>query len=323
MEYGYTLMSEEHGPKELVDIARRAEECDFTFLVQSDHYHPWVPEQQHSPYAWTVLGGVAVATERIELATYVTCPILRYHPAVVAQKAATLAILSDNRFTLSLGAGEQLNEHVVGRGWPPVHVRHEMLGEAIEIIRLLWQGGYQRHEGRHFRVDDARVFDLPDRPIPIAVAVSGRASLELALRHADQLVATEPLGELVQRFRDTKGAAAHATCQLPVYYDPDATRAREVAHARFRWSTLGWKVMSELPNPVNFAAATDLTTPEQVAEAVPCGPDPQPYVDAVRRFADAGFDRLAFVQIGDEQDAFFEFWNRELRDALSQELVAT
>src|SRR3954466_4449997 len=174
MQFGDTLMSEELGPRELVAMARRAEAEGFKFLVQSDHFHPWVPEQRHSPYAWTVLGGVAVATERIELATYVTCPIQRYHPAVVAQKAATMAVLSGGRFTLSVGAGENLNEHVVGHGWPSVHVRHEMLGEAIEIMRLLWQGGYRRYRGEHFRVDDARIFDLPDRQVPIAVAVSGR-----------------------------------------------------------------------------------------------------------------------------------------------------
>lgn len=315
MDYGYTLMSEEHGPRELLDIARRAEDEEFTFLVHSDHYHPWVPEQQHSPYAWSVLGAVTVATESIELQTYVTCPIIRYHPAIVAQKAATLSLLSNDRFTLSVGAGENLNEHVVGHGWPPVHVRHEMLAEAIEIMRLLWQGGYQRYEGKHFRVDDARVFDLPDRPVPVAVAVSGRESLDLALRLGDQLVATEPLADLVRRFRAEKGDA-HATCQLPVCFDADADAAQARAHERFRWSSLGWKVMSELPNPVNFAAATTSVSPEQVGDAIPHGPEIEPYIDAVRKYAEAGFDRLAFVQIGEDQDAFFDFWNRELSDAL-------
>jgi G6PDH family F420-dependent oxidoreductase len=317
MEYGYTLMSEEHGPRALVDIARRAEEEDFSFLVQSDHYHPWVPEQQHSPYAWSVLGAVAVATESIELATYVTCPIIRYHPAVVAQKAATMALLSNERFTLSVGAGENLNEHVVGEGWPPVHVRHEMLAEAIEIMRLLWQGGYQRYQGEHFRVDDARIFDLPDRPVPIAVAVSGRASLDLALRLGDELVAVEPLGDLVRTFRAEKGSA-RVTGQIPVCFGTDAAAAREKAHERFRWAQLGWKVMAELPNPVNFAAATGPVSPEQVGDEIPHGPDVGPYVDAVKRYADAGFDRLAFVQIGDDQEQFFEFWRHELRDALRE-----
>jgi G6PDH family F420-dependent oxidoreductase len=311
-------MSEEHGPRELVGIARRAEAEGFAFLVQSDHFHPWVPEQQHSPYAWTVLGAVAVATESIELATFVTCPIVRYHPAIVAQKAATLAVLSGERFTLSVGGGERLNEHVVGRGWPSVTVRHEMLGEAIEIIRQLWTGGYQSYEGRHFRVEDARVFDLPDRPIPIAVAVSGAGSLRVALEHGDELVAVEPLGDLVSRFSAVKGPTARRTCQLAVCYDRDPRRAQSVAHERFRWSPLGWKVMAELPNPVNFAAATKLITPAQVEESIPCGPDPAPYVDAVRRFADAGFDRLAFVQIGDDQDGFFDFWTSELRAAVSE-----
>ncbi|MCU1503906.1 MAG: class F420-dependent oxidoreductase, partial [Ilumatobacteraceae bacterium] len=179
-------MSEEHGPRELVEVAVRAEAAGFEFLVQSDHFHPWVPEQQHSPNCWAVLGAVAQATSTVGLRTFVTCPIIRYHPAIVAQQAATLACLSGGRFTLSVGAGERLNEHVVGRGWPPVDVRHEMLGEAMEIIAALWEGGYQSYRGAHFALEDARLFDLPDARIPVAMAVSGPASLAVALVHADE-----------------------------------------------------------------------------------------------------------------------------------------
>lgn len=178
----YTLMSEEHGPNELVDIARRAEEVGFDFLVASDHFHPWVPEQQHSPYAWSVLGAVAAVTERVELATLVTCPIMRYHPAVVAQKAATMALLSGGRFRLCVGTGERLNQHVVGQGWPSVDERHDMLAEAIEIMRLLWEGGYHSYRGEYFDVEDARVFDLPDDPVPTAVAAGGPRAAALAGR---------------------------------------------------------------------------------------------------------------------------------------------
>jgi G6PDH family F420-dependent oxidoreductase len=320
MELGFTLMSEEHGPKELVQLARRAEDEGFDFLVQSDHYHPWVPEQEHSPYAWSVLGAVAAVTERVRLATFVTCPTVRYHPAIVAQKAATLALLSDGRFTLSVGAGERLNEHVVGRGWPPVDVRHEMLGEAIEVMRLLWSGGYQSHRGTHFTVEDARIFDLPDDPVPVAVAVSGPASLEVAVRHGDELVATDPQGELVTGFRDAKGRGAHATCQVPLCYSTDRDAAVETAHRMFRWSTLGWSVMSELPNPLNFAGATQLVSPDDVAGQIPCGDDADAVVEAVRPYVEAGFDRIALVQIGSEQEEFLGFWSRELRDRLVGDL---
>jgi G6PDH family F420-dependent oxidoreductase len=318
--FGYTLMSEEHDPRELVAIARRSEEAGFDFLVCSDHFHPWVPEQRHSPYAWSVLGAVAAITERIELATLVTCPIVRYHPAIVAQKAATMALLSDGRFQLNLGAGERLNEHVVGDGWPGVDVRHEMLAEATEIIRLLWQGGYCSYEGRFFTVEDARVFDLPERPVPIGIAASGRQSAELAARKGDALVAIEPRSDLVERYR-AAGGRGDTWCQIAVCWGDDERKALETAHERFRWSALGWKVMAELPNPVNFAAASATVRPEDLAGTIPVGPDPQRYLDAVEQFTGAGFERVAFVQIGDDQDGFFRFWQDELRPALGLAFV--
>ncbi|MGD9998333.1 MAG: TIGR03557 family F420-dependent LLM class oxidoreductase [Ilumatobacteraceae bacterium] len=318
MEYGYTLMSEEHGPVELVGVARDAEAAGFSFVVQSDHFHPWVPEQEHSPNAWVTLGAVAQATSEVRLQTFVTCPFLRYHPAVVAQQAATLACLAEGRFTLSLGAGERLNEHVVGRGWPPVDVRHEMLAESAQVIRLLWSGGYQSFRGRHVTLEDARIFDLPDGLPPIAIAVSGGASLQIAIEHADELVATEPASELVSQFRDAKGADAIATTQLPVCFSSDASSGLETARQYFRWSALGWKVQAELPNPVNFDAASAQVRPDDLQDTIPTGPDPQPYVDAVKKMRDAGFDRLAFVQVGPDQRQFFDFWDSELRDALRE-----
>ena len=195
---GYTLMTEQAGPRELVEHAVRAEQAGFDFEVISDHYFPWLVEQGHAPNAWAVLGAVAQATEQVRLMTYVTCPTMRYHPTVVAQQAATVQLLSDNRFTLGLGAGENLNEHVIGRGWPPVNVRHEMLSEALEIISQLFNGGYVDFLGRHFRVDSAKLWDLPEQRVPVGVAVSGRQSVELFAPSADLMIAVEPdvtLGE--------------------------------------------------------------------------------------------------------------------------------
>jgi G6PDH family F420-dependent oxidoreductase len=314
-QFGYTLMSEEHDPRELVAIARRSEEAGFDFLVSSDHYHPWVPEQHHSPYAWSVLGAAAAVTERIELSTFVTCPTIRYHPAIVAQKAATMALLADGRFRLNLGAGERLNEHVVGEGWPAVETRHEMLVEAVEIIRLLWRGGYRSYDGVYYSVEDARVFDLPEQPVPIGIAASGPRSVELAALHGDALVAIEPRSELVDGYR-AAGGDGDTWCQIAVCWGEDERKALKTAHERFRWSALGWKVMAELPNPVNFAAASATVRPEDLAGSIPAGPDPERYVDAVARFADAGFGRVAFVQVGDDQEGFFRFWERELRGRL-------
>src|SRR5579862_9606101 len=174
------MMCEQAGPKQLVRDVVLAEEAGFDFAVISDHYFPWLESQGHSPYAWSVLGAAAAMTEHIELMIYVTCPIKRYHPAVVAQKAATVGLLSDGRFTLGLGAGENLNEHVTGGGWPPVNIRHQMLDEAVEIIRSLWAGGYVNFDGRHFQVDSAKLWDLPDQPLRLGIAASGDQSGRLA-----------------------------------------------------------------------------------------------------------------------------------------------
>ena len=314
--FGYTLMTEEHGPQELVANARRAEEHGFGFVVVSDHYHPWVPEQEHAPYAWTVLGAVAATTEQVGLMTMVTCPIIRYHPAVVAQKAATTAVLSGGRFTLGVGAGERLNEHVVGAGWPSASVRHEMLEEAIDVMKRLWEGGYVEHRGRYFTVEDARVFDLPDQPVPVAVAASGSQSARLAARLGDGIVATEPDADLVDEFRRAHDGSGSTWNQIPVCWGADADKALERAHHSFRWSALGWKVQAELPNPVNFDAAAAQVRPEDLRDSIPAGPDVQPYLDAVEKVAGAGYDNIAFLQIGEDQDGFFRFWQDELAPAL-------
>ena len=205
-QIGYTMMSEQAGPKQLVRDVALAEEAGFDFAVISDHYSPWLDSQGHSPYAWSVLGAAAQATDHIPLMTYVTCPIRRYHPAVVAQKAATMQLLSDGRFTLGLGAGENLNEHVVGGQWPIVGLRHEMLDEAVEIIRALWAGGNVTYRGKHFDVESARIWDLPDTPPPIGIAVSGPRSCDLAGRHAEVMIAVEPRAELGQMFDAAGGA---------------------------------------------------------------------------------------------------------------------
>jgi G6PDH family F420-dependent oxidoreductase len=318
MTYGYTLMTEQSGPRELVGHAAAAERAGFDFEVISDHYFPWLEEMGHAPYAWSVLGAVSQVTERVELMTYVTCPIMRYHPAVVAQKAATIDLLSDGRFTLGLGAGENLNEHVIGAGWPPVNVRHEMLEEAVRIITALFDGGYVNFSGDHFRVDSAKVWDLPVNPVPIAVAVSGEQSVQTFAKLADHLIAVEPKAELVGQW-DAASDQTHSRKigQLPVCWgrDRDASIAR--AHELFRWFGGGWKVNAELPGPAGFAGASQFVTEDDVADSIPCGPDVDAIVQAVRAFEDAGFTDVALVQIGDEsQRDFLEVAQRELLPAL-------
>ncbi len=315
--FGYTMMCEQAGPKELVEHVRAAEAGGFDFSVISDHYFPWLDAMGHSPYAWSVLGAAAQATERLGLMTYVTCPIKRYHPAVVAQKAATMALLSDGRFTLGLGAGENLNEHVTGGGWPAADTRHAMLAEAVEIITRLWDGGYVNYRGTHFEVDSAKLWDRPDTPPKLGLAVSGRQSCELAGRVADLMIAVEPDASLGERFDAAGGAGKPRVGQLPVSFDPDRDAAVERAHRLFRWFGGGWKVNAELPGTAGFDAASQFVRPDDVAEAIPCGSDVGAVVKAVRDFTDAGFTHVALVQIGgDHQLPFIEWAESDLLPAL-------
>ena len=353
--FGYTLMTEQSGPKELVRYAQRAEEVGFDLAVSSDHYFPWLSAQGHAPYAWAVLGAVAHATERMELMTYVTCPTVRYHPAVVAQKAATLQILADGRFILGLGSGENLNEHVVGEGWPTVLHRQRMLREAIEIIRALHTGELVDWSGDYFEVDSARIWDLPDDPVQIAVAMGGERAVEELGPLADHLVATEPDASLVSAWtglssrrhpgeggagrgdgagggaEDGSAGAGGATRggrggrgagrivgQLPVSWDPSSVDAAvERAHDQFRWFRGGWDVNADLPTTAGFAAASQFVRPEDVAASIPCGPDLDGIVEAVRPFWEAGFTDVALVQVGDElQERFLDEAAGPLLEAL-------
>jgi G6PDH family F420-dependent oxidoreductase len=317
VEFGYTMMCEQAGPRQLVRDAQWSEDAGFDFTVISDHYFPWLDAQGHSPYAWAVLGAVAQATSRIPLMTYVTCPIKRYHPVVVAQKAATVALLSNGRFTLGLGSGENLNEHVVGGGWPPVNVRHEMLVEAVEIIRELWNGTYLRYDGQYFEADSAKLWDLPETSPPIGIAVSGPASCQIAGEHADVMIAVEPRPELGQMFDEHGGAGKPRIGQLAVSYDSDLDVAKRRAHEQFRWFAGGWKVMAELPAPAAFEAASRYVRPDDVAQQVPCGPDVETHVQAVQKFIDAGYTHVALVQVGgDRQEDFIRWAAKELLPAL-------
>ncbi|NRQ38134.1 TIGR03557 family F420-dependent LLM class oxidoreductase [Nonomuraea sp. NN258] len=320
VQIGYTLMTEQTPARQLVDDAATAERLGFDYAVISDHYFPWVEEMGHAPYCWSVLGAVAHATQRLPLMTYVTCPLMRYHPAVVAQKAATMGVLSEGRFTLGLGSGENLNEHVIGEGWPPVDTRHRMFSEAIQIIRQLFSGDYITYQGEFYDVDSAKLYDLPDERVPIGIAASGGSSAQIAAEFADVLVINDPMPEVVQQFQAAGGAGKPIYGQLPIAYDTDAERAKQRAHELWRWAGVGgWKVMAELPGPVNFSAAAGSVRPEDVAQTVPCGPDVDAVVQKVKAFADAGYTHVALVQIGhDQQQPFFDWAQRELLPALRQ-----
>jgi G6PDH family F420-dependent oxidoreductase len=315
IKLGYKLMSEEHGPAELVRNANLAEQAGFDFAAISDHFFPWVEEQGHSPFAWSVLGALANSTRKIGLMTAVTCPIMRYHPAIIAQGTATVGLLSDNRFTLGLGAGERLNEHIVGEGWPGRGERQDRLSEAVDIIQGLLAGNLKNYRGAYFGLDDARLFDRPDVKPPVVIAAGGPKAARLAARKADGLIVTEPRSDLVEAFV-SDGGSGPRYAEVAMCYDTREEDARQTAHHYFRWSITGWPVQAELPDTDSFAAATRHVTPEAVAQLVSCGPSAERHLQAIDRYMQAGYDHIILVQIGPNQDGFLEFFERELAPKL-------
>jgi G6PDH family F420-dependent oxidoreductase len=315
--YGYKLMSEEHGPSELVRNACRAEEAGFDFVAISDHFHPWLSSQGHSPAAWTVLGAIAARTQRVGLVTAVTCPSIRYHPATIAQSAATLAILSGGRFTLGLGAGENLNEHVVDSGWPPPRERQDMLFEAIDVIQTLWEGREVSHDGTHYSVDRAKLWDTPKSAPQIAVAAGGPRAARLAGEKALGLFSTEPNREFVQIWTEAGGRGPRYA-EVGLCWAATEAEAVRIARERMSFSLLGWKVMAELPTPESFEAAVRCIRDEDVAQQVACGPDPERHVAAVRKYVEAGFDHVVLLGGGPDQEGFIDFWQDELKPRLQE-----
>ena len=314
--FGYTLFTEDHDPLDLLDDAVAAEETGFDFVATSDHFHPWLEDHSDSAFAWSLLGAVAAQTEEIDLTTLVTAPVMRYHPAIVAQAAATIAVMSEGRFSLSVGAGERLNEHIVGQGWPGVDVRHERLREAVDIITSLWEGGYRSYDGRYFTLEDAQLFTLPEETPDLFVAVSGPRSAALAAEKGDGMVSIEPDADQIAAYREAGGdGPIRGQVTLSVYDDED--EAKDIAHQKFRFGVPGWKVMAELPNPVNFEAATAGVTPDDMPALVSCGPDPKVHLEAIEEFVEAGFDEIAVVQCGPDQEGFLEYWQEHLAPVLT------
>jgi G6PDH family F420-dependent oxidoreductase len=315
MKLGYKLMSEEHGATDLVRNANRAEQAGFDFAAISDHFFPWVEEQGHSPFAWSVLGALAHATCNMSLMTAVTCPIMRYHPAIIAQGAATLGLLSDNRFTLGLGAGERLNERVVGEGWPGRRERHERLSEAADIIQGLLAGSLANYRGNYFALDDARLYDRPDVKPPIVIAAGGRRAARLAAQKGNGLIATEPRADLIEAFVSAGGSGPRYA-EVAMCYGEREEDAKQTAHRYFRWSVTRWPVMAELPDTDSFAAATRHVSPEMVAQHVSCGPSAERHLQAIDRYIQAGYDHIILTQIGPNQEEFVEFFERQLMSGL-------
>jgi G6PDH family F420-dependent oxidoreductase len=316
MRVGYTLSCEEYRPAELVEQARLAEGAGFSSLWISDHFHPWNDQQGQSPFVWSVIGAVSQVCS-LPVTTAVTCPTVRLHPAIVAQAAATCATLLDGKFTLGVGSGEALNEHILGDVWPHADVRLEMLEEAVEVIRALWSGDVVSHHGRHYTVDTARIYTLPDEPPPIYMSAFGPKALELAGRVADGFITTSPDRQSVEDFRAAKGGSAPAAGGFKVSYA--ATVEEGVEHAHRLWASAGLpgELGQVLPSPQHFEQASSLVTKESTASSTVCGSELQDHLDAFAPFAEAGFDEVYVANIGPHYREMIDFYGREVLPALA------
>ncbi|MBA2449378.1 MAG: TIGR03557 family F420-dependent LLM class oxidoreductase [Chloroflexi bacterium] len=312
VEIGYKLSSEEHAPNDLIQHARRAEEVGFTFAMIADHYHPWVDRQGQAAFVWSILGAVAHATDRLRVGTGVTCPTVRVHPAIIAQAAATVEAMMPGRFMLGVGSRENLNEHILGDRWPPADVRLQMLEEAVEVIRLLWQGGSQDHHGRYYTVENARIYTLPDQPPPILVAANGPRAAELAGRIGDGFVGTAPKEETLQAFEAAGGAGKPCYGEVSVCWAADEAEARRTAHEHWPNAAIKGELSQELPTPGHFEQAAGMVTEDDVAQTVVCGPDPERHLAEIKAYADTGYTHVWVHQVGPDQEGFFRFYEREV-----------
>ncbi|HET6597325.1 MAG TPA: TIGR03557 family F420-dependent LLM class oxidoreductase [Anaerolineales bacterium] len=319
IQLGYALSSEEHNPNRLIANAQTAEQVGFKFLLISDHFHPWVPRQGNSPFVWSVLGGIAQATKRVSVGTGVTCPIIRFHPVLTAQAAATVADMMPGRFFLGLGTGENLNEHVFDDPWPDIDARQDMLAEAIEIIRELWKGEEYSHRGGYYSVRDARIYTLPEKLPPIYVAASGAESAELAAGMADGLISTSAGDEVVKAFENAGGADKPRYGMIKVCWAYSQEEARETVKHWWPTSTVSGALHSDLPTPKHFQDVVDAMGDPKIPEDTVLGPNPTSYLKAIQTLQENGYDHIYLHQIGQDQEGFFKFFKNELVPLLEKE----
>jgi G6PDH family F420-dependent oxidoreductase len=310
MKIGFAISSEEHDPRELLQYAQAGERAGFEDLMISDHFHPWIDEQGHSPFVWGVIGAIG-ATTSLRVGTGVTCPTVRIHPAVIAQAAATAAIQCSGGFFLGVGSGENLNEHILGDRWPATDERLELLEEAVQVIRCLWQGGTQSFDGQHFMVDNARIYDLPDELPLITMSGFGPKATELAARIADGYVNTSPEAELVKTYKNA-GGSGPIQAMAKVCWHTDEAEARKLVHRLWPNSGLPGELAQELKTPAHFEQASELVTEEAATSGKPIGNDPDEYVEYLRSFEEAGFTEVYVQQIGKDQEGFLQFWSENV-----------
>lgn len=317
MELGYHLSSEEHGPSDLAALGREAERAGFSFAAISDHIFPWLENQGHSPHVWTVLGALADTTERIGLGTGVSCPILRQHPLLVAHAAATVATMAGDRFFLGVGTGERLNEHVLGQHWPTGSIRQEMLEEAVDLIRELWEGDLVTRHGRHFTVENARIYDAPVSPPPIYVAAAGAGSARLAGSIGDGLISLAPDEEMVEEFRKGGGDGKPAYALFHCCVAEDRERGLKTARQWWGNTAVPGSLNAELPLPRFFEDAAGEISDEVLDESLLVGDDPDLHLETIERYRSAGFDHVWVHQVGPDQRALFDLYSRDILPEVS------
>jgi G6PDH family F420-dependent oxidoreductase len=308
---GYALSSEQFGPNELVEQAKQAEAAGFDALTISDHFHPWNDEQGQSPFVWGVIGALSEATS-LPVTTFVTCPTVRIHPAVLAQATATAAVQLGGKFVFGVGSGEALNEHILGDPWPSVGIRLEMLEEAVDVIRKLHKGEEISHHGTYYEVQEARIYTLPEHPVPIHVSGFGPQATELAARIGDGYITVMPDADLVKKFRENGGGDKPVQAATKVNWDRDADAALEFVHRLWANEQLPGRLAQTLPTPGDFAAAMSLVPTDKVAESVTCGPDSDKHAAQVRQYLDADIDEVYVQQVGPDMNGFFRAWEREV-----------
>ena len=313
-EIGIFLSSEEHGPTDLVRFAQLAEQAGIGKAWISDHYHPWVDAQGHSPFVWSVIGGIA-STTSLTVSTAVTCPTVRIHPAVLAQAAATSAAMLPGRFRFGVGSGENLNEHILGDAWPPTDVRLAMLEEAISLMRELWKGEAVTWDGDFYTVHNARIYTTPpDGSVPVPVSGFGEKAVQLAARVGDGFVSTSPNKEHVDVYTSAGGSGVKMA-GLKVCWGEDEEACKKLAHQLWPTSAVSGELSQELPMPAHFEQASSWVTPDDVAESITCGPSAAKHIEAIQEYVDAGFDEVYVSQVGPEQEGFLDFYQREVLPA--------
>ena len=313
---GYTLSSEEHPPNDLVENAVRAEDVGFDFASISDHFHPWVSQQGNSPFVWSVLGAIAGATEDLEVGVGVTCPTIRMHPAIHAHAVATVAKMFEGRFTFGVGTGENLNEHVLGDRWPEHEVRLEMLEEAMELMDELWEGKNTSHHGKHYTVENARLYTVPEEKPPVVVSAFGPRTAKMAAEYGDGLWTVGIKEDVLEAYEDA-GGEGPTYAQLDVCYAETEEEAVDTVYEHWPNTALPGELSQELPTPAHFEQAVQAVDREDIAEGpTVTSPDPDAHLESIEGAIDVGFDHVYVHQIGPDQSSFFEFYEEEILPAL-------